>query len=135
MVIGLISAVISPTTVRERGSNANQIRTESPKVIPTVSPSPRKDRESSSNETLPDENIVYSAINRYLRDNLNDPSSLEDLEIRGIARVKNSSSYRVVAFYRAKNGFGALVTQQQAFILSNAPEESRNTLFFHVRPE
>jgi hypothetical protein len=95
----------------------------------------KKSKETSSQDSVPDENVVYLTISRYLRDNLNDPSSLEDLQIVGIPPIKKSGSYRVVAYYRAKNGFGALVANQQRFILARAPVGTGNTLFFNVRPE
>jgi len=95
----------------------------------------RKQSSQDDANAVPDENVLYITINRYLKDNLNDPNSLQDLEIRSVSRLKNSGSFRVVAFYRASNAFGAIIAKQQAFILTNAPLENRNTLFFHVRPE
>ncbi len=79
--------------------------------------------------------MAYTTINRYLRDNLNDPSSLQDLQIISVSRIKKSGDYKVVAFYRAKNGFGALTGQRQGFILTSAPVGTGNALFFNVRPE
>jgi hypothetical protein len=55
-------------------------------------------------------------IKPALKQMLNDPDSLQDLEISSVNRLKGKpTTFRVAVFYRARNAFGALVGAQQAF--------------------
>jgi hypothetical protein len=135
VVIRIIGDVSSPTNRDAPSPTPPQTVTVSPTPLGSPSVASTNSNQSSGQDFALNEDIVYVAINRYLRDNLNDPSSLDDLQILGISPVRKSGGYRVVAFYRAKNGFGALVANQQKFILTKAPMGTGNTLFFNVRPE
>jgi len=50
---------------------------------------------------------------------LNNPDSLEDLEIASITPIKRMpGAYRVTVFYRAENAFGGVVAQRQSFLVT-----------------
>lgn len=76
-------------------------------------------KQASSQESELDEDIAGMVTKRYLSDNLNDPDSLQDFQVVGVSKVaKMPGAYKVMVFYRAKNGFGALVGQRQSFLLT-----------------
>ena len=56
-----------------------------------------------------------SQIESFLEKNLNDPDSYESIEWSEV--IKNDKGYVVRHKYRAKNGFGALIIQNQIFYL------------------
>lgn len=77
----------------------------------------------SSEETHSE--IVYNAgsdgnvkqVEKYLKDNLNDPNSYQPIEWSKV--VKNGSMFKVRHKYRAKNGFGALMIYNQVFTVDS----------------
>ncbi len=135
-LVSLIGTLLRSSGDRDaQKSSPQQSATASPIATPLQSTANLKNsNQTSSENSLPDSGLVYITMQRYLRDHLNDPASLDDLEILGVSPMKKSGSYRVVVSYRAKNGFGALVMQQQRFILTRAPVGTGDTLFFNVRP-
>lgn len=55
-------------------------------------------------------------IKPALKQMLNDPDSLQDLEISSVNRLKGKpTTFRVAVFYRARNTFGGLVGAKQVF--------------------
>ena len=55
-------------------------------------------------------------IKPALKQMLNDPDSLQDLEISSVNRLKGKpTTFRVAVFYRARNAFGGLVGAEQVF--------------------
>lgn len=136
-LMGLISSLLRQSSNQDaRKPSPQQSATASPIATPLQSTANLKNsNQTSSENSLPDPDLIYITMNRYLRDHLNDPSSLQGLEILGVSPMKKSGSYRVVVSYRAKNGFGALVLQQQRFVLTRAAVGTGDTLFFNVRPE
>lgn len=57
-------------------------------------------------------------IKPALKQTLNDPDSLQDLEISSVNRLKGKpTTFRVAVFYRARNAFGGLVGAQQVFAI------------------
>lgn len=78
----------------------------------------------SKNESAPQE-IVYNSswdasvkqVDKWLRDNLNDPKSLEIVEWSKVVKTEDGSGYLVRCKYRAKNSFGAMVLENKIFAL------------------
>jgi hypothetical protein len=64
--------------------------------------------------------LTKLVIKPFLMSLLNDPDSLQDLQFVSSSAVKRKpNSYKVTLFYRAKNGFGALMGYQQTFIIGH----------------
>ncbi len=55
----------------------------------------------------------FEEVKKYLADSLNDPRSVEYVEWSKV--VMNEDGWNIRAKYRAKNGFGALITKEQIF--------------------
>lgn len=56
-------------------------------------------------------------VDKWLRDNLNDPKSLEIVEWSKVVKTEDGSGYLVRCKYRAKNSFGAMVLENKIFAL------------------
>jgi hypothetical protein len=70
-----------------------------------------------------------------LKPMLNDPDSLQDLEIISATPIKTMpGSFKVTVFYRAKNAFAALVGGRQAFIFTPNPNGSTGPYAWIVSP-
>lgn len=64
--------------------------------------------------------LTTLVIKPFLTRMLNDPDSLQDLQFVSSSAVRRQpDTYKVTLFYRAKNGFGALMGYQQNFIIRN----------------
>lgn len=64
--------------------------------------------------------LTRLVIKPFLRRLLNDPDSLQDLQFVSSSAVRRQpNTYKVTLFYRAKNGFGAIIGYQQTFIIRN----------------
>jgi hypothetical protein len=99
-------------------------------VAATTTPSPKK-----TADTLPpveawatkDSRDILGAffIKPYLRQWLKDPDSLQDFEVVGARPAKRlQGAFKVTVFYRARNGFGALVPEQRTITMVYNPADS-----------
>ena len=68
-------------------------------------------------------------IKPVLKEMLNDPDSLQDLEISSVKRLKGTpTTFRVAVFYRAWNAFGGLVGAEQIFACVANPDANNQAL-------
>ena len=56
-----------------------------------------------------------SQVKKYIKDNLNDPDSYKSVKWSVV--YDDPNGYKVAHEYRAKNGFGAVISKQQIFYL------------------
>lgn len=59
----------------------------------------------------------FEEVKKYLADSLNDPRSVEYVEWSKV--VMGDDGWNIRAKYRAKNGFGAIITKDQVFTVRN----------------
>jgi len=87
---------------------------------PAASPAPTSDDDTTDFQTPTSRRMLAGFfIKPVLRQMLNDPDSLQDLEVIRVTPIeKKPPTFEAVVSYRAKNSFGALVTQQQTFIIT-----------------
>jgi hypothetical protein len=68
-------------------------------------------------------------IKPVLKQMLNDPDSLQDLNILSVKRLKGTpTTFRVAVSYRARNAFGALVGSDQVFACIANPDAGNQGL-------
>jgi hypothetical protein len=93
---------------------------------PKATATPAADGKSAEDIIVaPTKDYAYYAVKRYLEGNLNDPDSLQDLEVLSLSGIKKMPGfYKVDVSYRAKNGFGALVLQRQGFVITHKAKGS-----------
>ena len=77
-------------------------------------------------------------IKPVLKGMLNDPDSLQDLEITSVRRLKGTpTTFRVAVLYRARNAFGALLGATQVFAVienQDADNQALNAwIVLHVK--
>lgn len=97
--------------------------------------SPRAEADAAKSQANPFETDTGRAlmlglfIKPVLKEMLNDPDSLQDLEISSVRRLKGApTTFRVVVSYRARNAFGGLVGAQQVFACVENPDASNQAL-------
>ena len=66
-------------------------------------------------------------IKPALKQMLNDPDSLQDLEISSVNRLKGTT-FRVAVSYRARNAFGGLVGARQVFAVVENEDANNDVL-------
>lgn len=125
-VVGLIVELTKRPNGNTRHISTSEPVNQTPKSSPTPSittvqtkaPSPTPESSSFDSETS--RRILASFfIKPVLRQMLNNPDSLQDLEVTSVVPVKKMTGvYRATVFYRAENGFGALVAQEQTFMVT-----------------
>ena len=87
--------------------------TSSPKPILTTETTPKHKPESKPETSAWDRTTYF--IKDYLRTNLNDPKSLKIKDAYKVVPAGEDYIQRVT--YRAKNGFGALVLEDNVFFM------------------
>ena len=55
-------------------------------------------------------------VETYVKSHLNDPGSYESVKWEGLEKI-NDSTYSIFFTYRAKNGFGGMVTETKEFFI------------------
>jgi cytoskeletal protein RodZ len=122
-VIVLSWIAVSPTTEPRKNYAA-------PDVTASPAPTSTASRKSSSSTPGPSEAKPFetesqrkifatSFIKPVLKGMLNDPDSLDDLSITSVNPInRNPGAYKITVSYRAKNGFGAVMAQQQQFVVT-----------------
>ncbi|HKC62192.1 MAG TPA: hypothetical protein VKB86_01080 [Pyrinomonadaceae bacterium] len=122
LIIGLIGSLFGRTSNQASAT----VQSSNPALSSTATQSFKATaQETKQTESKPfqteeqREAIATLFIKPVLKQMLHDPDSLQDLEITSVIPLKKMpNAYKVSVFYRARNGFGALRAQQQAFILT-----------------
>ena len=113
--LAVVGALLNPA------GNPNNSPRATASPTPKASERPTKNGNNKEDVIVePTEDYAYYAVKRYLEANLNDPDSLQDLEVVGMSKVKKMPGfYKVDVSYRAKNGFGALMLKRQGFVITH----------------
>lgn len=134
IIVGLwiVAAIVLPSVIGNKDKTeqiATQPTIQTALSTPNAQASPTRARQSSTPTPTPEpeafntdtsKQILASFfIKPVLLEMLNNPDSLQDLRIISIRPVRKMAGvYRATVFYRAENGFGALVAQEQTFMVT-----------------
>jgi hypothetical protein len=117
-----VACVVIANIIGGIGSrNSSSGNTSSSRVTPTVAtPTPAAIPDESPDFSTERSREILGAffIKPVLKQMLNDPDSLQDFEVLSVTPTKIPGVYKAIAFYRAKNGFGALAAQRQTFMVT-----------------
>ena len=102
VVCGAIGSLVGPSPVNK------PLTPEEQKHVEKFGPKPTRSSFDGSVEE----------VKAYLAKNLNDPNSVEYVEWYPVVVMKDDG-WRVIVKYRAKNGFGGVVTKEQRFTIQN----------------
>ena len=135
-VVGLLAILIVPSLIESNSKKSRQpiyspsdIAASQPATVPKPEPSPSRRKPSPTPTPTPETEgfntdtsrqiLASFFIKPVLREMLNNPDSLQDLRITSISPVRKMAGvYRATVFYRAENAFGALVAQEQTFMVT-----------------